>query len=97
MQPQPDKPPTREELERIESSLHAQLASASAAYRRAKSEARELHQIARDLGLNQPDGNLALRNAVRREREALTRYAEILKVFNDFVLRYRLPRDLPGK
>lgn len=84
-------------MERIESRLHAQLACANEAYQRARSEATELHQIAKDLGLNQPDGNLALRNAVRKEREALTRYAEALKVFNDFVLGRKLPRDLPGK
>ncbi len=86
-----------DEPSRIESHLHAQLAAAAEAYQNAKTNATRLYQIAKDMEPNQTDGNLAIRNAVRSEREALARYAEAIRQFNDFILRRKLPRDLPEK
>jgi hypothetical protein len=55
------------------------------------------NHIVEDLGLNSSDGNAALRSATRMEREAFRRFSDALRLFNDFVLYYKLPKKLPGE
>jgi len=85
-----------EELERTEKTLFEQLGNAKTAYYEAKLSVARLNQVALDVGLNIPDGFVALRQAIAIESEARNRYAQALSQFTDFVIRYKPPRDLPG-
>lgn len=87
--------PPLDELLRIEARLHAELADARTAYERAKTEAAKLHEVSHDLGLNEADGRAAMLNATHLESHALERFSAALQAFNDFVLRRKIPRDLP--
>jgi hypothetical protein len=80
----------------IEARLRNELESAQAAYHEAKVRSAEANRIIEDLGLNHPDGHAVLRNTMRSESQALRRYAEAMKAFNNFVLHRRLPKKLPG-
>lgn len=83
-----------EELLRIEAKLHTELADARAAFERAKAEAARLYQVSCDFGLNDSDGRAAMLNATSIERQSLKRFSVALQRFNDFVLNYKIPRDL---
>ena len=86
--------PSAEELVQIESTLHQQLTEAKATYDTAKVQVARLNETVLDLGLNHPDGMAAMRNATSIQRRALAVYMEAMRRFNDFVLRYKVPRDL---
>jgi hypothetical protein len=91
----PDARPSPEEISKIETRLRQELESAQTAYHEARVKSAKLGEVAEDLGLNHPDGNAALRNLTKMERVALQRYSDALKLFNDFVLYYKLPKKLP--
>jgi len=84
-----------EDLATIERRLHAEVANTKAAYQKAKDEADKLRAIAVDLGPGISDGRVALENAIRIERFALSRYTRAIEGFSRFVLDNKLPRDLP--
>jgi len=93
---QPDARFSDQQLLEIESDLLRRLAAANAAYQDAKAKVTRLHQLAHDLGPGHSDGYFALRHAIRIERTSFKRYAEALRSFNEFILRYKPPRDLTG-
>ena len=89
--------PSAEELARIESQLHQRLRETQEAYKAAKSEADRLYAVKDDVGgFTHPDGRSAVLSATRRENIARSAYMAALKAFNDFVLDYKLPKDLNG-
>lgn len=92
-----DLPPSREELARIQADLLERLASAKANYLTAKAEATKLLQIEQDIGRDHVDGRTASLNALHMQRHATERYMQALTAFNEFVLDYKLPKDLPNK
>jgi hypothetical protein len=87
--------PSPEEISNTEDNLHEALWMALNAYRQARDETTKLHQITKDVGLDNPDGMVALFKANRLEREALQRYLAAMKAFNDFILHRKLPPGLP--
>ena len=88
--------PSPLELARIEAGLLDRLAAAKARYLTAKAEAKKLLEIQNDVGLANADGRTACLNALHIERHATERYMEALSAFNEFVLDYKLPKDLTG-
>jgi len=69
-----------------ESRLKAELDEARLRYKRSKKELDAAKQIARDLGLNTPDGSHAVRKASLDFGQALDRYGDALKRFSQFVM-----------
>ena len=94
----PDSPHSREELAALEAKLHEDLRLTEQAYQEAKDEAARLRNISGDLGaITHPDGTAAMLHSIRMENRALSNYCAALKAFNEFVLDYKLPRDLPDR
>ena len=79
-----------EDLETTEAELFLRVTAAKNAYQEAKARVTSLNRVALDTGLTHSDGALALRQALRIEREALDRYSDALKSFTDFVLRHKI-------
>jgi anti-sigma-K factor RskA len=90
-----DERPSVEELSRVVARLREDLADARTAYESAKTEVGKLCRIKQNPESDHPRGRAAMLNAAHKEYLALQRYSEALKTFNDFVLRYRLPRNFP--
>jgi len=89
------RPPSPEELVKIEGELLKRVAEARRDCEDAENRATSLYQSGADLGWNHPDGTNAFRQAVRLERQATERYAQVIQRLNYFVLEFKVPRDLP--
>jgi hypothetical protein len=77
----------------LEDALMKRLQSAQAAYNVAKAEHERLASIIADVGLNHPDGSLALSQAVKLDRAALDAYAAALKDFTDLTIHSKPPGE----
>jgi len=71
---------------RTELELRERVARARRQYEIALAESRRVLEEAQDLGLSNPDGISAVRNANRIQRDATERYAAALKALAEFVL-----------
>jgi hypothetical protein len=65
---------------------------ARAQYESAKARVQGLMEASRDLGMTNPDGNQAIRNAIQREALANSNYADAIYALSQFVFDGRVPR-----
>jgi hypothetical protein len=87
------KPPSPQELDRIESRLLKRLNTASDDYQLAKAKAARLQGINADVDLHNTDGALALREASRMESAAMHRYIEALDRYKYFLSNFIVPHE----
>ena len=78
----------------IEEALRAELQAARAAFTEVKEQYRHAIALVEDLGPNSPDGHHALRELVKEQGRATSRYRTALLEFDDFVLRGTIPERL---
>jgi hypothetical protein len=91
----PTPPLSPEELSEIEAELIVRLSKAKEIYETAQAEAIRIQALGANGRLKHSDARTAALNAVRAEREALERYADILASINGCVLDRNRAEDLP--
>ncbi len=77
---------------RTESELRDRVARARQQYEIVLAESQRVLEQSQDLGLNNPDGVSAVRNANRTRQDATERYAAALKALAEFVLEHTRSR-----
>jgi hypothetical protein len=85
-------PKTYKELQSI---WLERLQLASERYRESTAAFRLTEKQYRDRTMPSPDGDFALRNAVRLENQARAEYARILRTFTDLLLNGTIPEEPP--
>jgi hypothetical protein len=76
-------PHDRRAFQELQAELRLRVEQATAEFNRTKAERDRLTDISVDVA-DTPDGALAVRNSMRRHREAMRRLSEALRAFSDF-------------
>jgi hypothetical protein len=76
----------------LDDQLRKNVEDARAQYESAKARVQGLMEASRDLGITNPDGNQAIRNAIRKEELAISNYTDAVYALSKFVLDGHLPR-----
>ena len=75
------------DLAQLKIKLHKRVEKARVEYQQAQNEANKLLETARDVGLRNFEGVLAINRASHLQAVATKRYAEALKALADFILK----------
>jgi hypothetical protein len=89
MSPRPLDPVSRRQLEE---QLRKNVEDARARYESARARVQGLMEASRDLGMTNPDGNRAIRNAIRKQALANRNYADAIYALSKLVLDGQVPR-----